>query len=131
MNQTLIEASLKIRDHAHSPYSHIKIGAAILWTNNKISTGANVENASYGATVCAERVAIWSGLMNHPNEKIKTVVVASDASPPWPPCGMCRQVIAEFCTASTEVIAVNPEGETIKTKFSELFPSAFTPEHLK
>lgn len=116
---------------SHSPYSGKKIGACVVTTAGDFFTGANIENASYGATVCAERVAIWKALTEKPGSKIKTVYVCSDETSPWPPCGMCRQVIAEFATEDCEILCINPKGTQNKILFKDLFPSAFGPKHLK
>lgn len=116
---------------SYSPYSNKKIGASILLTNGKAYGGCNIENASYGGTVCAERVAIWKAYSeNHSTEKILEVVVASAEDKPWPPCGFCRQVMAEFCTPNTIVRLVNPQNKEIKYAFKDLFPEAFEPAHL-
>ncbi|MFZ3231580.1 MAG: cytidine deaminase [Pseudobdellovibrio sp.] len=117
---------------SHSPYSHKKIGASVLLSNGQSYSGCNIENASYGGTVCAERVAIWKAFSeNSSTLKIVEVVVASNETDPWPPCGFCRQVMSEFCQPDTKIKAINLDGKTISYVFSELFPSAFTPDHLK
>ena len=83
-------------------------------------------------TVCAERVAIWKAFSeNLSTEKITAVVVASNESTPWPPCGFCRQVMAEFCNPNTTVTLVNPQNAEVTYIFKDLFPEAFKPEHLK
>lgn len=126
----LFIAAENTRKNAYSPYSKIKVGAALRTRKGKIFTGCNVENSSYGGTVCAERVAILSAVAAIGKFEIGEMVVVTDANPPWPPCGMCRQVIAEFATPSTMIHAMNPDGVVQSQKFSELFPSAFTPAHL-
>ncbi len=127
----LITLALESRQFSHSPYSTKKIGAAIQLSNGAVYTGCNIENASYGGTVCAERVAIWKAYSeNLKPVTITAVVVASDEKSPWPPCGFCRQVLAEFCTPETTVTLVNTEQKKTTLKFSELFPFAFEPEHL-
>jgi len=116
---------------AHSPYSGKSIGAAIRLNNGKIYTGCNIENASYGGTVCAERVAIWKAFSENKKPLFIThVAVASAEDAPWPPCGFCRQVIAEFAAEDTEIILTNTKNNEKVLKFSELFPMAFKPEHL-
>ncbi|OFZ31188.1 MAG: cytidine deaminase [Bdellovibrionales bacterium RIFCSPHIGHO2_01_FULL_40_29] len=116
---------------SHSPYSNKKIGASVLLSNGKSYSGCNIENASYGGTVCAERVAIWKAYSENLSEvKIQEVVVASNEASPWPPCGFCRQVMAEFCTPETTVRLINPAGLEIVFIFKNLFPEAFKPEHL-
>lgn len=126
----LFKAAEKTRGNAYSPYSKIKVGAALRTRKGLVFTGCNVENSSYGGTVCAERVAIFSAVAALGRFEIEEMVVVTDAHPPWPPCGMCRQVIAEFAVPSTVIHAMNPSGEIASQKFSELFPSAFTSDHL-
>ena len=131
LKNKLIDIAIEARNFSHSPYSTKKIGSAIQLDNGKIYSGCNIENASYGGTVCAERVAIWKAYSENALPiKIKTVVVSSDESSPWPPCGMCRQVIAEFGTPETEIILVNLAKKELTMTFAELFPFAFEPKHL-
>ncbi len=131
LKSKLIDIAIEARNFSHSPYSKKRIGAAVQLDNGKIYSGCNIENASYGGTVCAERVAIWKGYSeNSLPIKIKTIAVSSDEKSPWPPCGMCRQVMAEFSTPDTEIILVNLDKKEIVMKFSELFPFAFEPKHL-
>lgn len=127
----LNEAALEALKNAHSPYSQKKIGASVLFSNGKYFSGCNIENASYGGTVCAERVAIWKGISECTSKvKITEVVVASLEDSPWPPCGFCRQVMAEFCTEETNVRLINAKGNEVSYKFKDLFPEAFKPNHL-
>jgi cytidine deaminase len=123
--------AVKAMKSSHSPYSQKKIGSCVVTDTGEYFLGANIENASYGATVCAERVAIWKALTESPESKIKTIYVCSDETDPWPPCGMCRQVIAEFATKNCEIFCINPKGKQIKLMFRDLFPSGFGPNHLK
>ncbi len=117
---------------SHSPYSQKRIGASVLLSNGKSYGGCNIENASYGGTVCAERVAIWKAYSeNQATVKLVEVVVASNEDSPWPPCGFCRQIMAEFCTPETIVRLVNPANVEVTFIFKNLFPEAFKPEHLK
>ena len=117
---------------SHSPYSHKKIGASLRLSNGKTYSGCNIENASYGGTVCAERVAIWKAFSeNLVDQKIIEVVVASNEDSPWPPCGFCRQVLAEFCTPETKIKLINLQAVEVNYIFKDLFPEAFRPEHLK
>jgi len=127
----LITLALESRKYAYSPYSKKKIGAAIKLSNGKIYSGCNIENASYGGTVCAERVAIWKAFSENSKPlTITEVVVASNAKNPWPPCGFCRQVLAEFCTPETTITLVNTQQKKTTLKFSKLFPLAFDPKYL-
>lgn len=126
LHKLAVEARLR----AHAPYSGHKIGAALVLSSGVVATGGNIENASYGATVCAERVAIWKALSENPGAKIAEIAVVSDAAEPWPPCGLCRQVIAEFATPDTLVHVGDLKSSRTTYKFSEIFPAAFTPAHL-
>lgn len=118
------------RQFSHSPYSTKKVGAAVEFTDGSVSYGCNIENASYGATVCAERVAIWKKISETKKVKIKKVVVAVDELNPWPPCGMCLQVMAEFATAKTEVVCMNLNGKRTSYKFKDLLPQVFEGKYL-
>jgi cytidine deaminase len=123
--------ALKALQNAYSPYSQKKIGACLVLSNGQVYSGCNIENASYGGTVCAERVAIWKAFSENPStEKIIEIVVASLEPSPWPPCGFCRQVMAEFSTSETLVRLVNSDQVEKTYLFKDLFPEAFRPEHL-
>ena len=95
--------------------------------NGEFFSGCNIENSSYGGTICAERVAIFKAV-SAGHRKLKKVYVYSKAG--WPPCGMCRQVIAEFADKNLEVIIGDAKGHKKRLKFKQIFPLAFTPEHL-
>ena len=126
ISENLKTKAITAMENAYSPYSTRKVGAVIKLTNGKEYMGCNVENSSYGATVCAERVAVWKAVSEEgPNIQIETVVVATDASPPWSPCGLCRQVINEFATENCEIHLVNKTGETKHFKHKELLPEGF------
>ncbi len=123
--------ALHARTHSHSPYSGHKVGAALRLSTGQVFTGCNVENASYGGTVCAERVAIWKSVSEIGTIQIEDVVVVSDADAAWPPCGFCRQVMAEFSYAGTMVHLANIKSIQRSLKFDELFPESFRPSHLE
>jgi cytidine deaminase len=128
----LFSAAIEAQKYSHSPYSNKKIGAAIELQSGKIYSGSNIENASFGGTVCAERVAIWKSYSeNSSSIKIRCVLVVSDEIEPWPPCGFCRQVIAEFADEKTEVLLCTNSGIERKYLFKDIFPHAFLPENLK
>jgi cytidine deaminase len=128
--QELFETAKKAREHSYSPYSGKKVGSAIRLNNGRVYGGCNVENSSYGATICAERTAIQKAVSEESGKiEITDVVVVTDANPPWPPCGLCRQVIAEFGQKAS-IHAADLTGVKSVVSFKELFPSAFTPEHL-
>lgn len=124
--KSMIEQAYAVQKNAYAPYSHFLIGSSILDSKGKIFSGCNVENSSYGGTVCAERVAIWKGVSESMKLPIKSVVVVSSEKDQWPPCGMCRQVLAEFCTADTVVFFGNNKKEFRKMTFGELLPEAFS-----
>lgn len=113
---------------AHSPYSKAKVGSAIQMTSGNVYDGCNIENSSFGGTVCAERVAIWKAISEGEKSIDKVYVYTKDG---WPPCGLCLQVMSEFAGKNLEIIIGNEKGEEKMHKFKELLPNAFTPENLK
>lgn len=118
--------AIKAMKHSYSPYSNKTVGAAIRLSNGKVYTGCNVENSSYGGTVCAERVAVWKAVSELGGKiQITDVYVATEASPPWSPCGMCRQVINEFVAKKCDIILVNPKGDVKHFTHQELLPESF------
>ncbi len=98
----LLAAAAAARHHAHAPYSQYRVGAALLTQDGRIFTGCNVENASYGLTMCAERVAIGAAVAQGQTAFKAIAIVAGDGPPPFP-CGACRQVLAEFCSPDIPV----------------------------
>ena len=126
--KTLRKLAQEASENAYSPYSKAKVGSAILMSDGTTYTGCNVENASYGGTICAERVAILKAV-SEKKMKIEKVYVYTKEG--WPPCGMCRQVMSEFASPSMEVIIGDVAGAEKTMKFSDLMPLSFTPEHLK
>jgi len=130
IQKKLFTAACSAQKKAHAPYSEALIGAAVLMADGQVFSGCNVENASYGGTVCAERVAIFKAVSEGARKEIKEILVVSDADKPWPPCGFCRQVIAEFATDTTLIHTCNLQGKIKTFKFEEIFPEAFTPKHL-
>lgn len=125
----LVERATKVRELAYAPYSNFKVGAAVRTKDGKIYTGCNVESASYGLTVCAERVAIWKAVSEGEREFTEIAVVA-DTPELTPPCGACRQIIWEFCQ-NIPVILANPKGDTEIVQMKELLPRAFDTKFLK
>lgn len=126
----MINSATEARRHSHSPYSGFKVGASVLMDDGKVYGGCNVENASYGGTVCAERVAIWKAV-SEGAKKIAALVVVTDSDQPWPPCGMCRQVVSEFAEPAVPVILANLKGKEIAQTVGELCPHFFGPLNLK
>jgi cytidine deaminase len=125
----LFDSAVKARANSYSPYSGHQVGAAVRLADGSVFTGCNVENSSYGGTNCAERVAIQKAVSEKGKIRIAEVLVVTDATPPWPPCGLCRQVISEF-GQKVEIYMCNLKGEVKQTSLSDLFPHAFTPSHL-
>jgi cytidine deaminase len=119
----LLEAALGAREHAHARFSHFKVGAALEDDAGRVYTGCNVENATYGLTVCAERVAVFKAI-SEGARKFTRVAVAADTGTLTPPCGACRQILWEFC-GDIEVILVNLEGRTESFRLKDLFPRPF------
>jgi cytidine deaminase len=127
--QKLVEAAREVREKAYAPFSNFKVGAAVITKSGKIYTGCNVESASYGLTVCAERVAIWKAVSEGEKEFTDIAVVA-DTQELTPPCGVCRQIIWEFCN-DIPVTFANLHGKTETVQMKELLPRAFDTKFLK
>lgn len=127
--QPLIEAALKVRLQSVAPFSNFLVGAAVRTENGKVYTGCNVESASYGLTVCAERVAIWKALSEGERNFTELAVVA-DTETLTPPCGTCRQIIWEFAR-NADIIFANLKGDSETFKVAELLPRAFDARFLK
>ena len=119
----LVEAARAAREHAVADFSHFKVGAALETETGEIITGCNVENASYGLTICAERVAIFKAL-SEGRRRFTRIAVVADTSSPTPPCGACRQIIWEFCGDITVVLA-NLREVTATLQMKELLPLPF------
>ena len=118
----LVTAAAAVRERAHAPYSGYPVGAAVLTTDGRVFVGCNVENASYGLSVCAERNALAAAVAAGCRE-LAGVAVVTSSSPPAAPCGACRQVLAEL--GNCEVVLANPVGERRLTTVHELLPDAF------
>ena len=125
----LIGAAKAVREKAFAPYSRFKVGAAVRTKTGKVFTGCYVESASFGLTVCAERVAIWKAVSEGEKELVEIAVV-TDTDMLTPPCGVCRQIIWEFCGDVPVTLAnYNGDVETVSTK--DLLPRAFDTKFLK
>ena len=121
----LILAARNAHKNAYGRYSGFAVGAAIRLDDGAIFAGCNVENASYGATICAERNAICAAVAVRGARPIVEIVVVSDGETPWPPCGMCRQFISEFAARDCVVHALG-RGENVRSwRFEELMPDSF------
>ena len=123
MSDLLIEAALAAREYAHAPFSRFKVGAAIATGDGRIFTGCNIENVTYGLTICAERVAVFKAVSDGVRD-LRRIAVATDCDTPAPPCGACRQILWEFC-GDAEIVLVNLQGKTESLRLSELFPRPF------
>jgi len=124
----LIAAALAARENAFAPYSKFKVGAALEDAEGRIHTGCNVENATYGLTVCAERVAVLKAI-SEGVRRFRRVAIAADAETLTPPCGACRQILWEFC-GDIEIVLSNLRGRTETCRLKDLFPKPFDVSYL-
>ena len=125
----LVAAARRARRHAHAAFSNFKVGAALETKDGVIITGCNVENATYGLTICAERVAMFKAI-SEGHRGFRRVVVVADTAAPTPPCGACRQILWEF-GGDLEVIMANLRRETGRYALSALLPLPFDARLLK
>jgi len=126
--EALIAAARKSRENAHAAYSNFRVGAALRATSGRIFGGCNIENATYGLTVCAERVAIFKAI-SEGERGFDAVAVVTDADSLTPPCGACRQLLWEFC-GDVPVILANYKGKTETEAMRDLFPKPFDASNL-
>lgn len=120
---TLIQKAMEARRQSYSPYSKFAVGAALEADDGTVITGTNVENASYGLSVCAERVALVKAI-SQGKRKFKRLAVVADYPEPPPPCGMCRQMLIEFAP-DLELVLANLKGEMEIVRLNQLLPKAF------
>jgi cytidine deaminase len=120
---TLIDTALAARTNAHARYSHFQVGAALEATDGRVFTGCNIENATYGLSVCAERVAVFKAI-SEGARKFQRIAVSADTEVLTPPCGACRQILWEFC-GDIELTLVNLHGKTETLQLRDLFPRPF------
>ena len=125
----LVDAARKARLNAHAEFSHFKVGAALETADGTIIAGCNIENATYGLTICAERVAMFKAL-SEGHREFRRIVVVADTDAPTPPCGACRQILWEF-GGDMEVILANLKRETGRHRLSQLLPLPFDARLLK
>ncbi len=122
--EKLYKEAQSVQKNAHAPYSGFHVASSILMNDDKIYTGVNVENASYGGTVCAERVGIFKGITEGA-KSIKALLVLIKSDEPWPPCGFCLQVISEFATPETPIILMTTEKKKKEYQLKDLLPISF------
>ncbi|HEX3273792.1 MAG TPA: cytidine deaminase [Gemmatimonadales bacterium] len=127
MTDSLVEAARAVQQEAYAPYSRFRVGCAIEAEDGRVFIGCNVENASYGLTICAERAAVCAAVASGAR-RLRRAVVATDADPPAAPCGACRQVLSEF--GRDLIVTGVGSGGTVHWTMAELLPSAFGPEQL-
>jgi cytidine deaminase len=126
--EKLIAAAWAARENAHAPYSNFRVGAAVRAKSGRVFTGCNVENASYGLTCCAERVAIFKAI-SEGERGFDAIAVVTDTETLTPPCGACRQIIWEFC-GDVEVVMANLKGKVERERAGKLLPRPFDSSHL-
>jgi cytidine deaminase len=124
----LVAAARAARDRAYAPYSRFRVGAAVR-AGGRLYEGANVENASYGLTLCAERAAVAAAVLAGAR-RLEEVAVASATTPPTPPCGMCLQTLAEFAGPELPVALAGAKGAVVRTTLGELLPRGFSKKFL-
>jgi len=122
-DEELLRAAREVRARSHAPFSKFKVGAAIRDDAGRIFTGCNVENASYGLTMCAERVAIFKAISEGAG-KLERVAVVTDNNTLTPPCGACRQLLWEFCR-DAELVLANLSGQRERLRMEQIFPRPF------
>lgn len=122
--EPLLAAAIEARRHSHSPYSRFAVGAAVAAGDGAIFAGANVENRSFGVTLCAERSA-FAAAVSAGHRTFSAVAIVTDASPPGPPCGLCRETMTEFCQPEMPILLANPQGDRRLTTLGALFPEPF------
>lgn len=131
-DKELMLLAIEARNKAYTPYSHFKVGAALLTESGNVYTGANIENAAYTPTVCAERVAFFAAVHAGEREFLKIAIVGGkdgESSGFCAPCGVCRQVMAEFCKSDFQII-LGTEDNIKAYTLSELLPERFGPDNL-
>lgn len=129
MTEALLCAALDARENAHAPFSRFRVGAALEDSSGCVHRGCNVENATYGLTICAERVAVFKAISEGARE-FRRIAIAADTETLTPPCGACRQILWEFC-GNIEIILVNVQGKSETLRLADLFPRAFDASFLK
>jgi cytidine deaminase len=130
--QLLVTIAMEAREQAYVPYSHFKVGSALLDADGHVHKGCNVENAAYGPTNCAERTALFRAIADGKAPRtFRGIAIVGDTSRPITPCGVCRQVMIELCAPDMPVYMANLQGEMIEMTVGELLPGAFTQNDLQ
>ena len=127
--QELCDAARAMLDRAYAPYSHFPVGAALECADGSVFTGCNIENAAFSPSICAERTAVAKAVSEGHRDFVR-IAVAGSTEPFCPPCGVCRQVLAEFAGDSLEVLLVNGRGEIRESTLGALLPGRFGSENL-
>lgn len=127
--EEVIAAALEVRERAVAPFSNFRVGCAVETDDGRLFTGCNIESASYGLTVCAERVAVWKAI-SEGARCFGLLVIVVDTENLTPPCGTCRQIIWEFCRDTT-ILLVNLQGRVEELQIKDLLPRAFDARYLK
>jgi cytidine deaminase len=122
-NESLLDAARRAREHAHAVFSGFRVGAALETAAGVIVSGCNIENATYGLTMCAERVAVFKAI-SEGHRQFTRIAIVADTEAPTPPCGACRQILWEFC-GDLEVILANLNRETGRHRLADLLPLPF------
>lgn len=128
--QPIIRAAIAARANAYAPYSHYQVGAAVLADSGRVYTGCNIENASYGLTICAERVALGTAIAAGERHFLALAIAGGEGTPSMP-CGACRQFITEWAEPSLKVTVVSGLGEQVDLTLGDLLPHPFGPKSLK
>ena len=127
--KSLIEKALDMRNYSYVPYSHFHVGVALLAKNGKVYGGCNIENASYTPTNCAERTAVFKAV-SEGEQKFSAIAIVCSGKNPAAPCGVCRQVLREFCNSDMPVVFADAKRNYIESTLGELLPHSFGPEDL-
>lgn len=129
-NETLLKLAAEARDHSYSPYSHYSVGAALLTKDGKVYQGCNIENASFTPTICAERTAFFKAIYDGERAFSAIAIIGSGELPAYP-CGVCRQVMSEFCDGDFVIVVSNRDGSEVVTEtLDQMMPHRFGPKDL-
>lgn len=129
-NEKLLQLATEARDHSYSPYSHYSVGAALLTKDGRVYQGCNIENASFTPTICAERTAFFHAIFDGVRAFSKIAIIGTGELPAYP-CGVCRQVMSEFCDGDFVIIVSNRDGSHVVTEtLDQMMPHRFGPKDL-